>query len=290
MEIAIADEVKTDWIKSNLPGEGDVTGRQWLLSVEAPDGLSFRLFRSHFQAGDKARVTPRHHHGFQQVRWAESGTMNYGPGQDIEEGDIAYFPRGAYYGPQRRDHGIQVAVQFGFGPEMPGGKDNLRVGREIVERLKTQGTVTADRVFVDIDPQTGAERRRDLEEVITTEHTRKRYVVPPERYATPLLMHPKAYSYSDAAPGVEIKHLGSFYDQQGPNGNVTISMLRLSNGGVYCVGRNRAQVLWSTSSGLSIGDQTYPKLTCVYSPRDETLAVSAMDPVEVYLIEFPRLD
>ncbi|MCK1709847.1 hypothetical protein [Bradyrhizobium sp. 143] len=287
MEVVIADHVQEELEKADV---GGVTGRQWLLSADAPDGLSFRLFRSHFQAGENARVTPRHHHGFQQIRWAESGSMNYGPGQAIEEGDLAYFPRGAYYGPQRRDHGIQVAIQFGFGPEMPGGKNNLRVHEEILEQLKTQGTVTADRVFVDIDPQTGAERRRDLGEVIAAKHTGKRYVIPPERYAQPILMHPKAYSYFDVAPGVEIKRLGSFYDQQGPNGNVTISMLRLSKGGAYRLGCDRAQVLWSSSSGLSIGGQTYPALTSIYSPRDETQALSAMDPVEVYLVEFPRLD
>jgi len=69
--------------------------RQMLLSDNAPDGLSFKFFRSRYQPGEKAFTSPRHHHAFQQLRWTESGQINYGPGQYISAREMAYFPRAA---------------------------------------------------------------------------------------------------------------------------------------------------------------------------------------------------
>ena len=114
VDVAIAAETPT-----NVQGQGGHSSRpggmigQRLLDGDAPDGLNFRFVRNQFQPGEKAFRSPRHHHAFQQIRFAEKGNLNYAPGHFIGEGDIAYFPRGAYYGPQVKDTGISVALQFG---------------------------------------------------------------------------------------------------------------------------------------------------------------------------------
>ena len=67
---------------------------------------------------DHVYRTPRHNHTFQQIKFTESGRADVTPGEYIEEGDIGYFPRGAYYGPQAREKDTTtIACQFGFNGE-----------------------------------------------------------------------------------------------------------------------------------------------------------------------------
>jgi hypothetical protein len=284
MDIAIAEEVQTQADDHESSVRNGVVLRKWLLSGEAPDGLAFRLFRSKYQEGEKAFQSPRHHHGFQQIRWAESGSINYAPDQDIPEGDIAYFPRGAYYGPQLKDKGVSLLLQYGFGPELSRGRDPLRRSREGRDRADTDSGRT-----VEIQ-STGATVGSDVAERVAPEVVGATYEVPPEGYEAAILMHPQAFDYYEVGPGIEIKHLGGFYDHSGPNADVRISMIRLSDGGVYTLGGERAQLAWTTSPGLQIAERTYPELTTLYSPRDEETTIAGIDGVEIYLIEFPRLD
>ena len=287
MEIAVADEVQTEERKD--PTRAGLTKRKWLLRCQAPDGLNFRLIRTQYQEGENAFETPRHHHSFQQIRFAEKGMLNYAPDEYIPEGDIAYFPRGAYYGPQHRDHGIGITVQYGFGTEMLGGTEALEVYRRGVETLRERGRIEGG-VFVDIDPDTGAERRRDPYEAFVQDIAGEKFAIPEPGYEAPILMHPRAYTYFQVTPGVEIKHLGGFYDHPGPQGDVRISMVRLSDGGIHPFEADRAQLVWTVEAGLRIAGRTYPEMTSLYSPRGEEVALSAEDGVELFVVEFPRLD
>jgi hypothetical protein len=266
---------------------GGTSITQTLLGDEAEDGLKFRFVRYQEGMTDKPFKTPRHHHGFQQIRWSESGAVNYAPGQDIPEGDIAYFPRGAYYGPQLKDKGVQLLLQFGLGDEyVGGGKDwHSQYSRDMA-LMASRGRFV-DGLYVDSDPDTGEERQRDAVQAIFEERSKKKVVIPEAGYEAPVLMHPRAYDYYQAAPGVELKHLGSFYDHPGPHADVRISMARLADGGRHSLGADRAHVIWSVGPGLQIGDRTYPELTCVYSPRGEELTVAGLDAVEIFIVEMP---
>lgn len=287
MELVIADEVQKD-TREEATRSGS-TPRQWLLTTEGDDGFGLRVVRSEYQSGENAFATPRHHHGFQQIRWAQTGSLNFAPKQDIEQGDIAYFPRGAFYGPQRRDHGVGLTIQFGFGVEMLGGKNASQVYREGVRRLRERGTIE-DGVYIDLDPDTGEERRRDPAEAVAEEVTGVKYIIPAEGYEAPILMHPSAFAYYPAGPGVEVRHLGGFFDHPGPDADVRISMVRITEKGTFRLSADRAQLIWSVSDGLWVEEKAYPALTCIFSPRDEVVEVSGADEVELYVIEFPRLD
>jgi len=268
------------------------TIRQVLLLGDTPEGLNFRLFRSQYLTGDKAFESPRHRHGFQQIRWTESGAVNYGPGLDIPEGDIAYFPRGTYYGPQRKDAGIGLLLQFGFHGEHQSGPtwDGLR--EEALVRLKARGELE-NGVFREVDPMTGRTRECDAAQALYEEryamHTKRKFEIPPERYATPILMHTGSFTYYRCAPAVEVKHLGRFYDYPGPHADLQISVIRLTEGGVYRLGPERSQLGWAKSPGLQIGGRACPGMTCFYSPSTEELSLCAAQQVEIFLIEFPRL-
>jgi hypothetical protein len=294
MQVVIATEVP---IRKQNEGGGAVTLRpggtlmQRLLHDEAPDGLNFSFNRIEFLSGDEAYRSARHHHGFQQIRFAESGSINYAPGQFIPEGDIAYFPRGTYYGPQLKDQGIGMTVQLGFGGEKQSGKN--WDPKEALEIMRARGRFEDD-VYIDTDPDTGQERRRDAVDVIYQiryeRKTNQKFVIAPEGYEAPILMHPGAFAYYQAGPGVELKHLGSFFDHPGPNADVRISVVRLSDGGLYRLSPERAQVAWATAAGLMVDGQSYPQLTCVYSARGEDVALSGEDGVEAFVVELPRLD
>jgi len=290
MDLAIVAEVPLH-VRDNGPsGRPGSTERQSLLGDEAPDGLRFRLARNQEGLGDGvAFQTPRHHHGFQQIRWTESGSVNFAPGQDIVAGDLAYFPRGAYYGPQVKDQGVQLLLQFGFHDEFPaGGKDWYRKYQDSMQALRLRGTFE-DGMYKDIDPETGLERQRDAVEALFEERTKKKLVIPPEGYDAPIVMHPEAFSYHLAGPGVEIKHLGRFFDHPGPSGDVRISMVRLSKGGVHRLSPERAQVAWTTNAGLSLNGRQYPELTCLYSARGEETELAGEAGLETFVVEFPCL-
>ena len=292
MDLAIVADVPVVVAEANGPNaRPGSTVRQVLLGDEAADGLKFSLRRNQEASEDgEAFQTPRHHHGFQQIRWTESGAVNFAPGQDILAGDIAYFPRAAYYGPQLKDQGVQFLLQFGFGDEFPGGgKDWWARYQKDMQVMRLRGSFE-DGMFIDVDPETGVERRRDAVEALFEQRTKKKFSVPPEGYDAPIVMYPQAFSYYRAAPGVELKHLGRFFDHPGPNGDVRIHQVRLSDRGVHTLAADRGQVAWTISDGLQMDGKTWPALTCLYSPRDEETTLSGIDGVEVFVVDFPRLD
>jgi hypothetical protein len=279
-------------IGSVRPLGGTVVQR--LFNDETPDGLNFRMLRSHFQPGEGAYDTPRHRHAFQQIRWAQSGNLNYAPGQDIPEGDIAYFPKAAWYGPQHKDAGISVAIQLGFHGEQQSGPAWDEVRPKALEELKKHGTIT-DGVYIQVDPDTGEEIRTDSVQALFEKQYELRFGQPwqmPEAgYETPVLIHPDAFDYASMGDGVECKWLGSFFDHPGPRADIRLSMLRLSVGASYPLSAERAQLFWSITPGLSIDSTEYPELTFGYSAREDEETVSAAkDGVEILLVELPRLD
>lgn len=291
MDVAIVAEVPLHHKDNGPAARPGATERQTLLGDEAHDGLRFRFVRnSEGVNGGAAFQTPRHHHGFQQIRWTESGSVNYAPKCDIVAGDLAYFPRGAYYGPQLKDQGVQLLLQFGFGDEYPsGGKDWYRKYQQGMQALRLKGTFE-DGLFVDADPETGERRERDAVEALFEERTKKKLVIPREGYGAPILIHPDAFDFFEASPGVMIKKFGRFYDHPGPNGDVRLSLLRLCDGGTYRLSPDRAQVAWAPMKGLRIFGKPYPELTCLYSPRDEEVELGGEHGVKVFVVDLPRLD
>jgi hypothetical protein len=294
VEVVVVDEVpvqQRNEAGSIRPGKGV---RQSLLRDDAPDGLSFTVSRNTWLPGPDAATSPRHHHAFQQIRWTEDGSVNFGPDQYVLAGDIAYFPKGAYYGPQKRESGTVVTIQFGFNGEKQHGSAKWdKYQAEALERLRARGTFE-DGLFIEVDPETGERRVSDSVQALYEEqyraHTGEDFVVPAEGYDAAILMHPQAFDYAQASPGVEIRNMGRFFDHPGPAADVRFAMVRLTDGGSHTFGADRAQVAWTISAGLWVEGGSYPRHTWLYSPRDEKLQVSGVDGVELHVVEFPCLD
>jgi len=298
MQVSLAAEVpgyaqgKEPGRSGHHPRPGGAVG-QCLIQDDASDGLNFRLLRTTFFGGDQTFHSPRHCHAFPQVRFTERGSVNYAPGEDIGEGDICFFPRGAYYGPQRKEQGISIALQYGFNGEHQEGPVWRQYRDEALRRLKARGRFE-DGLYIEIDPGTGRESRRDSVLALHQEqylmHTGEAFVYRPPVYEAPVLMHPDAFDYFPAAPGIEVRQLGRFFDHPGPNGDTGVLMMRLAGGASWPLTADRAQIAWSLTAGLRADGEAYPELAFVYSPRGEAAVLSADAELEIYLIELPRLD
>jgi hypothetical protein len=294
MEVVVASEVSVQDPNSGIQLRTGSIDTQRLLQDDAADGLNFWFVRNTFanDSGESFK-TPRHHHPFAQIKMVEKGSSNVYPGKDIEEGDIAYFPRAAYYGPQDKDNCTSFGMQFGFNGQHQRGERWEDRRAEAMERLQARGHVEGG-VFIEKDPVTGQTHTRDSIEALYDERLQlvsgKRLVVEPEGYDSVIMMHPRSFPYFPVSPGVDLKHLGRFFDQPGPNGDVAISVVRLSDDGRYPLGEDRAQLGWTMRDGLRIDGRSYPALTSFYSPRGEVSEIAGSDGVEVYLVVFPRLD
>lgn len=55
-----------------------------------------------------------------QIRWAYTGSVNHAPDRDIPAWDVAYFPRGVFYGAQHTDRPRPGKFVDGLGPSQPG--------------------------------------------------------------------------------------------------------------------------------------------------------------------------
>ena len=270
------------------------TRRQALFAENASDGLSFAVNRTEWLGGDEANTTPRHNHPFQQIRWAETGRVNLLPGQDIGPGDIAYVPRAAWYGPQLRDQGISVTLQFGFNGEKQHGTpywDGFQ--DEAMARLRARGVFEGG-YYYEVDPDTQERRRFDGVDALYQEQyllaTGKPFIVEPEAYHDPILMHVDAFDYDQSVPGVAIKRMGCFFDHPGANGDIRLNKVRLSDGGTIELAPDRAQIGWTLSDGLEVGGTTYPAQTYFYVPRNEAATFGGSDAAEFFMFEMPRLD
>lgn len=265
-----------------------------LLVDDAPDGFNFWLFRSsHKDVGDDGFRAPRHNHTFQQIQFMEEGERDWAPGQYINQGEIAYMPRGTYYGPQHvTSPMIAWGIQYGFNGEQQRGDFWESKRPEAMERLRARGKIE-NGLFIETDPETGKVTSRDAMDALYDERYfmvhGKHLVIPPARYEMPIIMRPQNFVYYEIAPGVEVKQLGRFFDQDGPNGDVSMAVVRLT-GGVYTLRADRPQAAWAVAAGLEADGKVLPERAAVYSPRGEEARIGGKDGLEVIVVEFPRLD
>jgi hypothetical protein len=208
MQIVAIREAPTSQQSRNRSLRTGGTIRQTLLADSTADGLNFRFIRSQYQGGDAAFESPRHRHAFQQIRFTEAGSVNYAPGRDIPRSDLAYFPRGAHYGPQRKDHGAGLLLQFGFHGEHQSGPEWTQHRAAALARLNARGRLDAG-IYYERDESTGQETACDANQALYEEQyfaqTGQKFSIPREGYAEPILMHTAAFEYYPVADGVRIK-------------------------------------------------------------------------------------
>lgn len=296
MRIGIVEE-----IEAKVPNEGlqlrkigERVEFRRMVEDDAPDGFNFWCVHVvNHDVGDDGFQAPRHNHTFQQFKYVIRGEMNLGPDEFLQAGELLYVPRGAFYGPQKRETQSEtLGIQFGFNGEHQRGPYWESRRAETFERLKARGRIE-NGLYYETDPETGKVSVRDSADAAYDERHRllkgTPLIIPPARYASTIVMRPEMFSYWNVSPGVEMKMLGTFHDQPGPDGDVNVAMVRLS-GGTFTLRAGRPHVVWAVAAGLEVDGRTCPAVTTIYSPRGEKGQVSGKDGLEVFVFEFPVLD
>ena len=109
----ITDSRTIEWKPYQHPREGTLEVKTLARGSSGPVNFNFTLTR-YGSGGADPFETPRHKHTFEQFRMPIRGSLNYGPGKDIPEGWIAYFPADASYGPQRVEQCLVLLLQYGL--------------------------------------------------------------------------------------------------------------------------------------------------------------------------------
>ncbi|MGF1661124.1 MAG: hypothetical protein ACFCVG_01405 [Kineosporiaceae bacterium] len=231
--------------------------------------------------------TPRHRHNYDQLRYCLRGEFPYAHRKVIREGWLGYFPEGTFYGPQDVTSTLDASpevltVQFGSASMqgfVPGSA--LHAAREelAVEGRFERGTYIRTR-------SDGTEERTDGYEAAWSRVTGRPLVYPAARFAEPVLMDPRAFSWFPTdSPGVAERLLGSFGER-----GVRVSFLRLDDGARALVGRPAAAVCaFVTSGAVALDGRRLPASTALTLQPGERAELVGDGGGEVYLAQLPDL-
>jgi hypothetical protein len=110
MQVIPTEEIEWETVVANARA-GHVQ-RKYIREGEILPGVGYASDCYNYVGGDSVFTAPRHHHDFEQIRISMTGVQDFGLGQITEEGWIAYFPAGAYYGPEHIDGASIFQIQW----------------------------------------------------------------------------------------------------------------------------------------------------------------------------------
>jgi hypothetical protein len=227
---------------------------------------------------------PRHRHNFDQIRYCISGAMNYGPNCWVKEGELAYYPEGAYYGPEVSDKEyVVLALQFG-GPSGLGFTSSRRIA-EGMEQLKAYGTFEKGIFRRSGDLPPGTRRNQDAFEAVWEHLNGRRLEYPTPRYPSQVLIKPDSFAWAPYGKdrAAWIKRLGVFTER-----SLEISMLKVGANGEFTVRHRPGTQIGIILSGAGqISPEKYGALSTFSLQRDETANLRTDAETMILLIGLP---
>jgi hypothetical protein len=145
---------------------------------------------------------PRHKHNFDQIRVCLSGTFTFGKGQSLNPGQLAFFPEGAEYGPEKQEGDAHVLVLQLAGASGSGyiSLDKLQWARKELAKV---GEFKNGRY-----KDAGTGRALDAHEALSEFVTGKEMRYPEPRYPDPIVISPAAFDWRPSSQaGVRSKQL-----------------------------------------------------------------------------------
>lgn len=247
----------------------------------APD--NFRLGYS--TGGDDGQwTTPRHHHNFEQVRWAIGGDYSVGTRQKLPEGWVGYFPESAYYGPQSQSPNLTLLVlQYG-GPSGQGfaSVDQRRKG---LDDLMARGGSLENGIYSWVD-ENGTHRNQDAFEAVWEQMNGRSISYPEPRYDNIILINPATFQWIEAAdePGIYRRRLGTFTERE-----VKIGFVRMTEGASLRFGTEPSnEILFLAAGAIGHHGETHPQLTAFGSAAsDGPETLTALEPSELLYVKLP---
>lgn len=237
---------------------------------------------------DVSFKSPRHRHNFDQFRLSVEGPTNIGPRRNLEQGDLAYFPEGTYYGPQNQEetgrNSVCMVVQFG-GPSGNGYMSRRQLHDGHAE-LSAVGQFEAG-VYRRNEPAADGRRNQDAYEAVWEHKNGRAITYSKPRFLDPVHLRGDNFDWTALAdaPGVHVKHLGSFTEKA-----VGASALRLAAGASHRIeAQPQLRLLFVLDgSGLAAPGQPFSRHTAIELLGGESLNLQAETATEAVLMALPR--
>lgn len=237
---------------------------------------------------DVSFKSPRHRHNFDQLRFSLEGATNIGPKRNLEEGDLAYFPEGTYYGPQNQEEvgnqSLSMVVQFGW----PSGDGymSMRQYDDGFRQLGTEGDFEGG-IYKRRQPVFDSKKNQDSYEAIW-ECSRGR----PVQYQKPRFMdaiHFREANFQwqtvEGTIGVAIKDIGSFTERA-----VKIYFIELQTGAHYQLAALPHKRLLFVKSGIGKfgNNANWSDHTAVELASGEAINMTADTQTVAVVLVFPN--
>lgn len=241
-----------------------------------PDNYEFSVLRI-----GPEYTTPRHHHNFDQIHYVLEGEHTWAPNELIPERHVAYFPEGAFYGPQQGRNGLVLGLQFG-GASGQGfmDYDTLRAASEELAEIGTFENGLYQ------PPADESPRRQDGYEAAWERVNGRAVDYPAPRYSGPIIVDPAAFSWipSTTEIGVNHKHLLTVTERR-----VSVGFTRIEPGAEHVVGPLEARrVQYVTDGDLIVDGGVYATGTAFGFEVGDGARLSTDNGSEIYWIELPR--
>ena len=248
-----------------------------LLAGDEGTPENFRLTLGRDRGGHQ---NPRHRHNFDQIRVSLQGTLSITPDQDLEEGQVGYFPEGTWYGPQAPAKAERITLVLQFGGASGAGFISTQQMQQGFEDLARVGEFSG-----------GVYRRdgknQDAFEAIWEHVCGRTLAYPAQRYNAPIIMTPANFGWiEDAAqPGIARKNLGRFTER-----GTFLTIIKLTPDAAIEFGNDRARLLVFALSGQGhIAGEDWSPHSALQLDPDERATVSATTTSELLVIGLPML-
>jgi hypothetical protein len=263
-----------DW----LPVEHNVRGGRvdfkLVREAELLPGVNSSTMLIKYHEAEDVFTAPRHHHDFEQIRVALSGRQDYGSGDIAEAGWVAYFPAGAFYGPEVIRGASILLVQW----------SDFWVTREqnnrAIEELRKLGEFKGG-VYTYVDSDGKPKKKDGLNAV--WEHVYKRpSSFPTPKYPSPILMNPDAFEWVKRDDVLSEKMLGRFTER-----DLILSKIRWDVDGRYELPADRTYCVFTLSGSVRVNGVNYGPETAVWSDFGEKGSLEGEAGTEAFSLAFP---
>lgn len=251
---------------------------------DSPDNYQLLLANT-----DLSFKSPRHRHNFDQLRFSINGATNIGVKRNLEEGDLAYFPEGTYYGPQDQEsvghESLSMVVQFG-GPSGNGYMSRRQMSQSF-SRLEQEGRFDGGVYRRDTPAPDGRVNQDSYEAIWECQNGRA------ISYAKPRFMEPVHFRAQNfewlpmpGQPGVATKHIGSFTERA-----VAVFFVRIDGGATFALAAApQTQIIFiKEGTGSFGGGQQWSRHTAAHCSAGESATLRAGTLTELLVLQLPRL-
>jgi hypothetical protein len=249
----------------------------------APDNYQLLIANT-----DISFQSPRHRHNFDQLRYSLEGSTNFGPKRNLEQGDLAYFPEGTYYGPQVQQEvgqtSLAMVVQFG-GPSGNGYMSRQQM-QDGFNRLGALGKFEAG-VFKRTAPAPDGRMNQDAYEAVWEFQNGRPVSYSKPRFLDPVHFREQNFDWQPVAgqPGVATKHIGSFTEK-----GIRVFFLQLQPGACHVLPpEDQIQLLFVKDGTGKLGaHDAWSRHSAVELAPGETAALEATTLTELMVLVLPR--